>query len=122
MPYVTQLDLIKGLFPLLQFSASFVHHLHDRILNEFGQKKKSPIDQANIMPPAMADNAIYMLWCMVSDEGIPFKIRFPSIDFDIGNLKELIKEKIKNGILDGIDATDLALWKVSTSNIYLCES
>ena len=63
---------------------------------------------------SMADNANCVLWCLVNSKGTPFKIRVP-INFDIGDMKELVKEKRKNGILRGIDATDLVLWKVSTS-------
>lgn len=63
---------------------------------------------------SMADNANCVLWCLVSGKGTPFKIRVP-INFDIGDMKELVKEKRKNGIPRGIDATDLVLWKVSTS-------
>ena len=63
---------------------------------------------------SMADNANCVLWCLVDGKDTPFKIRVP-INFDIGDVKELVKEKRKNGILREIDATDLVLWNMSTS-------
>ena len=63
-----------------------------------------------------ADNIVCVLWCVVSAEQTltPFKIK-ATTNIDIGDLKEAIKEKGKNGALGRIDAKDLVLWKVSTS-------
>ena len=67
-------------------------------------------------PPHVADNIVCVLWCIVSAEQTPtpFMIKAPT-NIDIGDLKEAIKEKGKNGVLGRIDAKDLVLWKVSTS-------
>ena len=60
-----------------------------------------------------ADNAVCVLWCVVSREQTPFMIKAPA-NVNISELKEAIKEKGDNGVLGRIDAKDLVLWKVST--------
>jgi hypothetical protein len=62
---------------------------------------------------ASAANAQYRLWCIVEDDAAPFLVTVPTNAY-INDLKKLIKEERKNGILKDVDATDLVLWKVST--------
>lgn len=62
----------------------------------------------------MADNAVCELWCLVKREDTPFSIAAPP-NININKLKELVWEKRKNGVLRGIDAVDLVLWKARTS-------
>jgi hypothetical protein len=59
----------------------------------------------------MADDATRALVCLITGESTPFKVR-PTGRDDIIDLKKLIKEGGKNGVLNGVLAKDLILWKV----------
>jgi Crinkler effector protein N-terminal domain len=59
----------------------------------------------------MADDATRALICLITGESSLFKVR-PTGRDDIMDLKELIKEEGKNGVLNSVDAKDLVLWKV----------
>ena len=63
----------------------------------------------------MPDDTVLRLWCLVKDDPKPFKVIIRTNN-DVDDLKELIHEKRKDGILRGIDAADLKLWKVSSSH------
>jgi Crinkler effector protein N-terminal domain len=54
-----------------------------------------------------------VLWCLMKHDSNPFEVTAP-VDASIGRLKKLIWEERKNGVLRGIDATDLVLRKVSS--------
>jgi hypothetical protein len=64
----------------------------------------------------MPNFTVYMLWCFVDGDNshgyFPVKIRSSSI---IHMLREHIHENKKNGILRGVDVSDLALYKVCPS-------
>jgi hypothetical protein len=52
----------------------------------------------------------YRIWCLVGGDTTLFPvIALPTIS--IGELKDLIKEKGKDGVLNSVDAKDLTLWK-----------
>ena len=51
------------------------------------------------------------LTCLIEGESLPFLVK-PKEDDHIMELKDLIQEKRNNGVLGGVDATDLILWKV----------
>jgi len=55
----------------------------------------------------MADDAPRALQCLIEGESLLFKVK-PTGSMYIADLKDLIKEKRKNGVL----AKDLTLWKV----------
>jgi hypothetical protein len=56
-------------------------------------------------------DATYRIWCLVEGENTLFPV-IASPALSIGELKDLIKEKGKNGVLNSTDAKDLNLWKV----------
>jgi hypothetical protein len=59
----------------------------------------------------MADYAFPALICLIEGESSPFSVK-PKEDIKVMDLKDLIHEKCKNGVLFGVDAADLLLWKV----------
>jgi hypothetical protein len=61
----------------------------------------------------MSDDAPRQLWYLVEGDSAPFKITAPH-NIDIVDLKIRIHEQCKYGALQGIDAADLVLFKVST--------
>jgi hypothetical protein len=61
---------------------------------------------------AMANDTHRVLWCLMKNSSNPFKVNAP-VKTSFGRLKDLVWEKHKNGVLQGTDATDLVLWKVS---------
>jgi hypothetical protein len=62
---------------------------------------------------AMADGAYRALYCLVEGENKVFKAE-ASVHNEVADLKKLIQHSRKNGALPDVDATDLALWIVST--------
>jgi Crinkler effector protein N-terminal domain len=58
-------------------------------------------------------NVTLELWCIVSGDSSPFPVSVSTHD-NTSALKERIYEQNKNGVLRGIDANDLDLWKVSS--------
>jgi len=60
----------------------------------------------------MPDDTIRALWCLVEGDLTPFQVYAP-LFMNIAQLKKLIHEEGKDGVLRGIDAKDLKLWKVS---------
>ncbi|KAI0250344.1 hypothetical protein BJV78DRAFT_1283292 [Lactifluus subvellereus] len=59
----------------------------------------------------MADDALRALICLIEGESSAF-IVYPTGSMNIIQLKELVHEKGKNGVLSNVDAKDLTLWKV----------
>jgi hypothetical protein len=59
----------------------------------------------------MADDASRTLICLIEGEPITFKVK-PTGKMDMMDLKKLIKEEGKHGVLSNVDAKDLILWKV----------
>jgi hypothetical protein len=57
-------------------------------------------------------------WCYVVGDNTAFPVVASSTTF-IGKLKDLIKEKGKNGVLNSVDAKDLILWKVRMSLVVI---
>jgi hypothetical protein len=51
------------------------------------------------------------LTCLIKGESSLFSVK-PKEDISIMELKDLIQEEGKNGMLGSIDAADLLLWKV----------
>ena len=51
------------------------------------------------------------LYCLIEGESSLFIVE-PKEDVSIVELKELIHEECKNGVLRDIDAKDLTVWKV----------
>jgi Crinkler effector protein N-terminal domain len=54
----------------------------------------------------------YRIWCLIEGETAAFPVT-ASRDVPIGELKELIHEKGNKRALNGINAQDLGLWRVS---------
>ena len=50
------------------------------------------------------------LTCLIEGESSLFSVE-PKEDINIMDLRELIKEEGKNGVLGRVDAKDLILWK-----------
>ena len=59
----------------------------------------------------MADDAPRALQCLIEGESLLFKVTATG-SLDMMDLKRLIKEERKNGMLKNVDAADLMLWKV----------
>jgi hypothetical protein len=64
-------------------------------------------------PVVSAESAQYQLWCLIEDDSAPFLVPVHTSTY-VAELKKLIYENGKAGILHGTDAKDLTLWKVST--------
>ena len=62
----------------------------------------------------MADDAPRTLLCLIIGESVLFTVK-PTGSLDIIDLKSLIKEDRKEGVLGSVDAKDLILWKVRMS-------
>ena len=54
------------------------------------------------------------LWCLIIGDPNPFLVSVSTNDY-VARLKKAIYEEAKNGALQGVDAKDLVLLKVSTS-------
>jgi hypothetical protein len=54
------------------------------------------------------------LWCLIEGDSMPFEVTAP-VNANINRLKEVVREKGKNGVLGNVDAKDLVLLKVSAS-------
>jgi hypothetical protein len=61
----------------------------------------------------MADEAPCTLNCLIEGESLLFRAK-PAGNKDVIDLRKLIWEERKNGVLSSVDATDLTLWKVRT--------
>ena len=59
----------------------------------------------------MADDAPRALTCLIEGDSSLFPVSVTG-DENIMVLKDLIREKRKNGVLSNVDAADLTLWKV----------
>ena len=66
----------------------------------------------------MANDTHCELWCFVKAKGDskPFQVT-PLHEACIDKLKDEVWKKRRNGALQGVDATDLALWKVSSGGL-----
>jgi hypothetical protein len=62
----------------------------------------------------MADDSPRALLCLIEGDSSPFRVKLAG-DTDIIDLKDLIKEKRKNGVLSNVNAKDLTVWKVGTT-------
>jgi hypothetical protein len=60
----------------------------------------------------MANDTHRIIWCLLKGDSIAFPIFAPA-DAVIDELKKLIKAENENELLNGIDAKNLKLWKVS---------
>jgi hypothetical protein len=76
------------------------------------QATTSSIASARNPAAAIADDTIHTLWCLVEGDSMVFEVT-ASANASINRLKELVREKGKNGALGNIDAKDLVLLKVS---------
>ena len=56
-------------------------------------------------------NMSVQLWCFIEGATTSFSIIASSTMF-ISMLRDVIKEKHKHGVLSGVDASELTLWKV----------
>jgi hypothetical protein len=63
-------------------------------------------------PPPTMTNDTYRVWCLIKGDSTPFDITAPA-NTTIHDLKKLIKAENENGVLNGIGARSLRLWKVS---------
>ena len=63
---------------------------------------------------AMADDEVRVLWCLIQGNSTVFKVT-ASVDVDVSDLKKLVQEEHKNGMLSTTDAADLELWKACNS-------
>lgn len=60
-----------------------------------------------------------MLWCFTKGDSTAFPVSALG-KTSIGEVKDLVWEKGRNGVLSGTDAKDLVLWKASAE--WLAES
>ena len=63
---------------------------------------------------AMPDDTVRVLRCLVKGATRHMKIS-PSIDNDVDDLKAIVHERGKDGILRDTDIHDLLVWKVRTT-------
>jgi Crinkler effector protein N-terminal domain len=63
------------------------------------------------MQSSMAYYAPPALTCLIEGESSLLRVK-PTTDIDMVDLKKLIREEGKNGVLASIDAKELLLWKV----------
>jgi len=83
-----------------------------------GNQSHTASEQALIQTPvyllvSTTMNGAITLWCLVKGDTSLFKVE-TTPEHDIADLKALIQEERKNGVLGRVDATDLVLWKVCT--------
>jgi hypothetical protein len=64
----------------------------------------------------MADDTHHGLWCFIKGDSKAFRVTALG-KTSIDEVKVLVWEKGKNGVLSGTDAKDLVLWKVSTERL-----
>ena len=66
----------------------------------------------------MANDTHRELWCFIKakSDSKPFRVT-PLREASIDELKDEVWKKRRNGALQGVDATDLALWKVSSGGL-----
>jgi len=64
----------------------------------------------------MANATHRELWCLIKGDSIAFRVT-PLGKAGIDDLKGLVREPCKNGILRDVDAKDLVLWKVSRKGL-----
>ena len=64
----------------------------------------------------MANDPSHVLCCLIKDDSNPFKVTAP-VNASIIDLKNLVWEERKHGVLQDIDAVDLVLWKVSSKGL-----
>ena len=62
----------------------------------------------------MPDDTVRVLRCLVKGGTTPMKISL-SVDDDVDDLKEMVHDRGKNGILRDTDISDLFVWKVRTT-------
>jgi hypothetical protein len=62
----------------------------------------------------MTDDAPRALRCLIEGESSLFMVK-PTGSMDILELKYLIQEQGKNGVLSSVDATELVIWKLRMS-------
>jgi hypothetical protein len=55
--------------------------------------------------------ACITLTCLIEGDSSPFIVK-PTVDMSIMELRKLIQDERKNGVLRNVDAADLMLWKV----------
>ena len=81
------------------------------------QSSQKPTEGGSRIQPQSAqlpmDDQTRVLWCLVAGPGHPstFKINV-KITHDVDDLKTLIYEERKHGVLRNVGAIDLVLWKV----------
>lgn len=63
---------------------------------------------------AMPDDTVRVLRCLVRGVTIPMKVTL-SVDDDVDDLKAMVHQRGKNGILRHTDIQDLFVWKVRTT-------
>ena len=51
------------------------------------------------------------LWCLIDGDPTPFDVSCP-LDNNVHQMKKLLLEEGKHGVLRNVDAKDLVLWKV----------
>lgn len=57
-----------------------------------------------------------VLWCFIKGDSTAFPVSAPG-DADIGDVKDLVWEKRKNGILRETEALAMTLWEVGTEQL-----
>lgn len=64
----------------------------------------------------MANDPCRVFWCLIKGDSKAFEVTVP-VNASVNRLKTLVLEQRKNGVLQGIDAAVLVLWKVSTERL-----
>ena len=64
----------------------------------------------------MANYTNRVLWCFIKGDSTAFRVAAPG-KASIDEVKNLVWEKEKNGVLCGTDAKNLVLWKASTEQL-----
>ncbi|KAF8330657.1 hypothetical protein F5887DRAFT_1178530 [Amanita rubescens] len=68
----------------------------------------------------MPDDTVRVLRCLVKGATIPMKVS-PSVDDDVDDLKAMVHERGKNGILRDTDIQDLFVWKLKNQESLIPE-
>jgi Crinkler effector protein N-terminal domain len=70
--------------------------------------------EVSAMAPAQT-TSLRVLLCLIEGDSTVFQVKAP-INNNVLDLKGLIREQRKHGVLSSVDAPDLVLWKVSTTS------
>ena len=103
-----QLNLRHSDIPPLN---DLVHRQSAALMSEVTVPVSTQLSLFSYLTLILRSKRVSSLWCLVDGDSRPFKVTALD-DADVTDLKKLIKEEGKKGILCDVDAKDLDLWKV----------